>query len=240
MFLSWRIRCRKSPYVVTLSTGSSVFLLEVKGFSANCGSFCIGRPWGPDTISLPVLENRGVNAFAFDYPSIDRPRRTLEDDTFQELLLALWQHSAEKSRDVAYIAEGETGCVFTHSGDPRQGIRTLDGLIALTDYLVQEYGTGRDALLVLKRFLPRKLRHLAPLIERWGIIDDGRREYLLESASHEELKSLIEPVLAVEPEILSFINNSSPQDEIHGCVIFRTEALFQAATEARTRLRRED
>jgi hypothetical protein len=42
-----------------------------------------------------------------------------------------------------------------------------------------------------KELIPKKLHHLIPLVERWGIEDDGYRDQFVYNSSTEELQNLV-------------------------------------------------
>jgi hypothetical protein len=49
-----------------------------------------------------------------------------------------------------------------------------------------------------KEIIPFKLHHLLPLVEKWGIEDDGYRDEAVEKANSQELSDLIS---SITPEI---------------------------------------
>ncbi len=58
--------------------------------------------------------------------------------------------------------------------------------------------------------IPLKLRHLLPVVEKWGIEDDGYRDELVEKADRNELKLLTESLKTEDAnELDTWFTNSA-------------------------------
>lgn len=57
---------------------------------------------------------------------------------------------------------------------------------------------------MIKENIPAKLHKLIPLVEKWGIEDDGFRDELIYSSSREDLKSLTD---TITDDILEILND---------------------------------
>ena len=82
--------------------------------------------------------------------------------------------------------------------------------------------------------LPKKLRGLARLMERWAESDDGERSRLLDKASPRSLRKLVEAVVPHFDEIHQYLNSfgDAPLPE----VATQLQTLAECACEARLRL----
>jgi len=59
-----------------------------------------------------------------------------------------------------------------------------------------------------KELIPQKLHHLIPLVEKWGIDDDGYRDQMIYNSTIEDLENLVESFTDQDADILNiWLNN---------------------------------
>jgi hypothetical protein len=55
-----------------------------------------------------------------------------------------------------------------------------------------------------KELIPENLQHLIPLVEKWGIEDDGYRDHLVYNSTSEQLQSLVNCISDEDADNLNF------------------------------------
>jgi hypothetical protein len=88
-----------------------------------------------------------------------------------------------------------------------------------------------------KKLIPISLHHLIPLVEKWGICDDGERDHLIYNSSTEQISKLVQSFTENDANILNEWLIDESQIKMCTSEYIKYSAFFEAYEYAKSLLK---